>query len=131
MRSKDASTARRAREVENERAMKKLYAEQMRLRHEERLAGVQLAILEHTVKTQREQDERQNRAERDRAARRASVGKVAPSAAEAMRDKLEGGGGHHQPHLPVPGDDDASCHDHSLRVDGRLFGWRTRHASRS
>ena len=97
MASKEAASARKREDVENERAMKRLYAEQMRLRkwpvpppshsgrlphttpnaslpivltaaahyaalpagHEERLAGVQLAALEHTVKQQKELEERQ------------------------------------------------------------------------
>jgi hypothetical protein len=54
----------------------------MRLRHEERLAGVQLANLERTMRTQKEQEDRQLRAERDRADRRAAVGKVVLDGAE-------------------------------------------------
>ena len=49
---------------------------QVRLRHEERLAGVQLHTLEHTLRTQRELEDKQHRAERERAAQRAAVGKV-------------------------------------------------------
>ena len=83
---KDAAFARRREQIENERALKRLYAEQVRLRHEERLAGVQLQTLEQTMKTQRELEEKQNRAERERAAQRAAVGKVSVSL-----DDAEGG----------------------------------------
>ena len=76
MSSKEQATQRRRDEVEAERAMKRLYAEQMRLRHEERLAGVQLQQLETTVRQQRELEERQAKAERERAAMRAAVGKI-------------------------------------------------------
>ena len=92
MASKEKSTARRKEEAEAERAMRRLYAEQMRLRHEERLAGVQLAALEQTMRQQRELEERQHKAERERAAMRAAVGKVAASSGGGGGEVGDGGG---------------------------------------
>ena len=93
MARKEEAYARRREAVENEREVKKLYAEQTRLRHEERFAGVQLTALQQTWKTQRELEDRQSRAERERAALRAAVGKVSASAegggVAAMEDARE------------------------------------------
>lgn len=73
---KDEAFARRQNAVANERALRKLQAEQARLRHEERFSGVQLQALERQVRNQQELDDKQHRAERERAAMRAAVGKV-------------------------------------------------------
>ena len=81
---KDEALARRLEAVANERALKRLYAKQRSLRHEERYANVQLKNLEQTMKFQRELDERQDAAERERKAIQAAVGKVETASGEVV-----------------------------------------------
>lgn len=90
MTSKDKALERRKEERENEQQVRRLYAEQMRLRHEERRTAVQLATLQNSLRTQRELLTKQEKAERERErerARRASV------ALAAERPTPRGGSG--------------------------------------
>ena len=50
MAAKEASTARRREAVATEREVRRLYAEQMRLRHEERKAACELQVMQSKMR---------------------------------------------------------------------------------